>query len=69
MRVHKLVPKAVWSERYELINDFERTLHENGTRIIKFYLHISPEEQIERFAQRLDDSLRRWKIREADYST
>jgi polyphosphate kinase 2 (PPK2 family) len=51
-----------------LINDFERMLHDNGTRIIKFYLHISPEEQLERFAQRLDDPMRRWKISEADYS-
>jgi PPK2 family polyphosphate:nucleotide phosphotransferase len=68
VRVHKLVPKAVWSERYELINDFERMLHEHGTRIVKFYLHISPEEQLERFAQRLDDPQRRWKISEADYS-
>src|SRR5271170_4219160 len=68
VRVHKLVPKAVWSKRYELINDFEKILTENGTRILKFYLHISPAEQLERFAQRLDDPLRQWKISEADYS-
>jgi PPK2 family polyphosphate:nucleotide phosphotransferase len=55
VRVHKLVPKPVWSKRYELINDFEKMLHGNGTRILKFYLHISPEEQLERFKQRLDD--------------
>jgi len=47
VRVHKLVPKAVWSKRYELITDFEKMLHENGTRILKFYLHISPGEQLE----------------------
>jgi polyphosphate kinase 2 (PPK2 family) len=58
----------VWSKRYELINDFERMLHDNGTRILKFYLHISPEEQLERFRQRLDDPMRHWKISEADYS-
>jgi PPK2 family polyphosphate:nucleotide phosphotransferase len=68
VRVHKLVPKHVWSKRYELINDFEEMLHENGSRVLKFYLHISPEEQLERFKQRLDDPLRQWKISEADYS-
>jgi len=68
VRVHKLVPQSVWSKRYELINDFERMLSENGTRILKFYLHISPEEQLERFKQRLDDPARHWKISESDYS-
>jgi PPK2 family polyphosphate:nucleotide phosphotransferase len=68
VRVHKLVPKPVWSNRYELINDFEKMLHENGTRILKFYLHISPEEQLERFKQRLDDPPRHWKISNTDYS-
>ena len=68
VRVHKLVPHSVWSKRYELINDFEKMLGENGTRILKFYLHISPAEQLERFKQRLDDPLRHWKISEADYS-
>ena len=68
VRVHKMVPKSVWSKRYDLINDFEKMLHENGTRILKFYLHISPEEQLERFEQRLDDPMRHWKISEGDYS-
>ena len=68
VRVHKLVPKPVWSKRYELINDFEKMLAESGTRILKFYLHISPEEQLERFKQRLDDPSRHWKISESDYS-
>ncbi|HZD50147.1 MAG TPA: polyphosphate kinase 2 family protein [Silvibacterium sp.] len=68
VRVHKLVPHEVWSKRYELINDFEKMLHENGTCILKFYLHISPEEQLERFKQRLDDPARHWKISETDYS-
>ncbi|MFZ1882429.1 MAG: polyphosphate kinase 2 family protein [Rhodoplanes sp.] len=68
VRVHKLVPRSVWSKRFELINDFERMLAENGTRILKFYLHISPEEQLARFKQRLDDPARRWKISESDYS-
>jgi PPK2 family polyphosphate:nucleotide phosphotransferase len=68
VRVHKQVPEPVWSKRYELINDFEKMLTDNGTRILKFYLHISPEEQLERFEQRLDDPARQWKISESDYS-
>jgi PPK2 family polyphosphate:nucleotide phosphotransferase len=67
-RVRKLVPKHVWSKRYELINNFEQMLAENGTRILKFYLHISPQEQLKRFKQRLDDPQRHWKISESDYS-
>ena len=68
VRVHKLAPKEVWSARYEFINDFEKLLrHENNTHILKFYLHISPEEQLERFRQRLDDPNRNWKISDSDY--
>src|SRR5271170_534913 len=68
VRVHKLAPKNAWSERYELINDFERLLRkQNSTRIIKFFLHISKEEQLERFKQRLDDPARNWKISHSDY--
>ena len=58
----------VWSKRYDLINEFERTLAENRTRILKFYLHISPDEQLARFKQRLNDPARNWKISESDYS-
>jgi polyphosphate kinase 2 (PPK2 family) len=68
VRVHNLVPKPTWSKYYELINDFEKLLELNGTRILKFYLHISPEEQLDRFRQRLDDKARHWKISESDYS-
>ena len=68
VRVHKLVPKEVWSERYDLINDFERNLVENGTHILKFFLHISADEQLRRFKQRLDDPARHWKITDADYA-
>ena len=60
--------KKIWSKRYDLINDFEKILSNNGTRIIKFLLYISPEEQLERFKQRLDDPSRNWKISDADYS-
>jgi len=68
VRAHGLVPKEVWSKRYDLINDFERNLVENGTCILKFYLHIDEEEQLGRFRKRLDDPNRHWKISEADYS-
>jgi PPK2 family polyphosphate:nucleotide phosphotransferase len=68
VRVHKLVPKSVWSKRYEFINDFEKELSANGTRILKFFLHISPEEQLARFKERLEDPARHWKISESDYT-
>jgi PPK2 family polyphosphate:nucleotide phosphotransferase len=68
VRVHQLVPHSVWSKRYDLINDFETMLAQNGTKILKFFLHISPEEQLSRFEQRLDDPARHWKISESDYS-
>lgn len=68
VRVHKWVPHSVWSKRYDQINDFEKILSENATRILKFYLHISPEEQLARFKERLDDPTRQWKISEADYT-
>src|SRR5215831_12974719 len=68
VRVHKLVPRSVWSKRYDLINDFETMLSQNDTTILKFFLHITPEEQLARFKQRLDDPARNWKISESDYS-
>ena len=68
VRVHELVPHSVWSKRYDLINDFEAMLSQNGTSILKFFLHISPEEQLSRFAQRLEDPARHWKISESDYT-
>jgi PPK2 family polyphosphate:nucleotide phosphotransferase len=67
VRVHRLVPKEIWSRRYELIEEFEKGLVEHGTHILKFYLHISKEEQLARFKQRLDDPTRHWKISESDY--
>jgi PPK2 family polyphosphate:nucleotide phosphotransferase len=68
VRVHQLVPQSVWSKRYDLINDFETMLSKNGTNILKFFLHINPEEQLFRFAQRLEDPVRHWKISESDYT-
>lgn len=67
-RVHDLVPKEVWSGRYEQINDFERLLVAHGTQVLKFYLHISKNEQLARFQARLDDPTKQWKIEEADYA-
>ena len=67
-RVHGLVPEKIWSKRYNEINDFERLITtENNTTILKFFLHISKEEQLARFKKRLDDPTRQWKISESDY--
>jgi PPK2 family polyphosphate:nucleotide phosphotransferase len=67
VRVHKLVPKEVWSKRYDQINSFEKMLGESNTKILKFFLHISKDEQKRRFMKRIDDPDRRWKISEADF--
>jgi PPK2 family polyphosphate:nucleotide phosphotransferase len=68
-RVHNLVPEKVWSKRYDQINDFERLIStENNTTILKFFLHISKQEQLARFKKRLDDPARQWKISESDYN-
>ena len=67
VRVHQLVPKSVWSKRYDIINDFEQNLVANDTYILKFFLHISKEEQLRRFKKRLEDPERQWKIAESDY--
>ena len=66
VRVHHLVPEAVWSKRYKQINDFERMLGENGVQIVKFLLYISKDEQARRFRARLDDKTKNWKFSEAD---
>ena len=67
-RVHGLVPKKIWSKRYDQINDFEQLIAtENNTTILKFFLHISKDEQLARFKKRLDDPTRQWKISESDY--
>jgi polyphosphate kinase 2 (PPK2 family) len=66
VRVEELVPAKVWRERYELINAFEAQLEHGGTRVIKFFLHISREEQQERFDERRTRPDKRWKYKEAD---
>jgi PPK2 family polyphosphate:nucleotide phosphotransferase len=68
VRVHRLAPVGVWSRRYALINDFEKFLAmENNTTVLKFFLHISKDEQLARFQRRLADPARRWKISKTDY--
>jgi PPK2 family polyphosphate:nucleotide phosphotransferase len=66
VRVHDLVPKEIWSRRFSQINDFERMLVEEGTTIVKFFLHITPDEQKERLQARLDDPNKLWKFNSLD---
>ena len=66
VRVRELVPRRIWSLRYRAINEFERQLREHGTRVLKFFLHISRDEQRERLLARLDDPLKRWKFSDGD---
>jgi PPK2 family polyphosphate:nucleotide phosphotransferase len=65
-RVRELVPKKVWSARYEQINAFERMLTENNVVILKFFLHISKKEQRKRLESRLADETKNWKFRVGD---
>lgn len=66
-KVHKLIDKSTWKTRIERICEFEAGLADSATHILKFYLHISKEEQLARFERRLDDPQRNWKISEDDY--
>jgi PPK2 family polyphosphate:nucleotide phosphotransferase len=66
VRVHDLVPKRVWSRRYDQINAFERLLVEEGTTVLKFFLYIDRDEQRERLQARLEDPDKRWKFRLGD---
>ena len=66
VRVHNLVPDAQWKRRYEQINAFERLLAEEGTTVLKFFLHIDAEEQRERLLARLDEPDKRWKFNPGD---
>jgi PPK2 family polyphosphate:nucleotide phosphotransferase len=68
VRVHQLVPKSVWSKRYDLINAFERQLVETGTTVVKFFLFIDKDEQRARFQARYDDPAKRWKFSMGDLS-
>lgn len=62
VRVDSLVPELVWRSRFEQINQFEKLLSDTGTKLLKFYLHISKEEQRERFQARVDDPEKHWKF-------
>jgi len=66
VRVHKLVPREVWSRRFEEINDFERMLSNEGTAILKFFLHIDKKEQEKRLEARVDDPKKHWKLSMSD---
>lgn len=66
VRARRLVPESVWRPRYEQINRFERILVENGVTILKFFLHISREEQRERLLARLADPRKYWKFSAGD---
>lgn len=61
-RVHNLVPEKIWSKRYRQITDFERMLNEEGTTVLRFFLHIDKKEQARRFQGRLDDPTKHWKF-------
>ena len=65
-RVHDLVPKHVWTARYDQINDFEHMLTANGVVILKFMLHVSRDEQKTRLMERLSDEEKNWKFRVED---
>jgi PPK2 family polyphosphate:nucleotide phosphotransferase len=66
VRVHKVITKAECKRRYELINAFERLLVDNDTMIVKFYLHISKEEQRKRLQERIDNPKKQWKFSMSD---
>jgi PPK2 family polyphosphate:nucleotide phosphotransferase len=66
VRVKDLVPEELWRSRYDSINDFERILVREGTTMLKFFLHISPERQLEKFRERLELPHKHWKFSEND---
>jgi PPK2 family polyphosphate:nucleotide phosphotransferase len=66
VRVDELVPQEVWRKRYDQINAFEQMLSENSVRVVKFFLQISKDEQLQRFKDRLDDPTKHWKFNADD---
>ncbi|MAS05854.1 MAG: polyphosphate kinase [Ahrensia sp.] len=66
-RIEKLTPEKRWKSAYKEINDFERMLHDDDTRLVKLFFHISPEEQLARFEERLRNPLKRWKLSYEDF--
>src|SRR5215212_3823109 len=67
VRVHQLVPPPVWKARFDHINRFERLLADSGTIVLKFYLHVSPEEQYKRLCEREEDPRTAWKLNVGDW--
>ena len=65
-RINGLVPAKVWKRRFRQINDWERMLVQNGVTILKFFLHVSKDEQKQRLLERLDDPTKNWKFRPED---
>ena len=66
-RVEGFASEAEWKRAYREINDFERLLVEDGTRVLKFFLHITPDVQLRRFEERLRDPMKRWKLGYEDF--
>ncbi len=66
VRVHRLVPQSVWTRRYQAINEFERLLVNEGTTVVKFFLHVGRGEQRRRLSERLADPTKYWKFRGSD---
>ena len=66
VRVHKLAPLDVWKQRFDQINEFEKMLAVNNVIILKFFLHISRDEQREQLTERLEDPTKNWKFRAGD---
>jgi polyphosphate kinase 2 (PPK2 family) len=66
-RVHELVPKHVWERRYSQINAFEELLTTANTIVVKFFLHVSSDEQLRRFHEREQDPTKAWKLSASDW--
>lgn len=66
VRVHQLEPEGVWQQHYDQINEFERMLADEGTTILKFFLHIDPAEQKKRLLDRIDTPEKQWKFNAGD---
>ena len=66
-RIEELASPRDWRRAYQEINEFERTLNDHGTRVVKIFLHITPEEQLRRFRDRVLDPTKRWKLSYEDF--
>ena len=66
-RVEGLIDEPAWRRAYDEINEFEHLLAADGVRVVKLFIHVSPEEQLRRFRQRLDNPVKRWKLTDEDF--